>query len=233
MGENIYCRKRIASTTLSWHVSLLLLLPAGIAIYDAQQRGFPSVAHWLQAQLLKDKNPTAGPAAAAAAAPAATKPMSSSGSNVSSEGEAEVATACTAAAAAEAGKPVAGKKGAAAAGRKKGAAAASAAAEYGPLSSQESCHDDAAVAVAATAVAPGTPQKAFEAPTPGPAVAEEGAAVRRSTRAAAAAAAGVGGKLAAAAKAAAAAVMVAAVPASKRACVGESVGTRKSLRFKH
>jgi hypothetical protein len=41
------------------------------------------------------------------------------------------------------------------------------------------------------------------------------------------------GKVAAAAKAAAAAVMVAAVPASKRACVGESAGTRKSLRFRH
>lgn len=27
--------------------------PTGIAIYDAQQRGFPSVAHWLQSQMRK------------------------------------------------------------------------------------------------------------------------------------------------------------------------------------
>jgi hypothetical protein len=172
------------------------LLPAGIAIYDAQQRGFPSVAHWLQAQLMKEKNP-------AAAAPAATKPVSSSNSNASSQGEAEVATAAVAAAAAS-------KPGAKSLARgKKGAAGAEPEAAVALVSSQESRQD--------AAVAPGTPQKGFEAPTPGPAAAEKGEAAGRTKRGAAKAAA----------------VMVAAVPAGKRVCAGGSAGTRKSLRFKH
>lgn len=181
------------------------LLSAGIAIYDAQQRGFPSVAHWLQAQLQKEKNNPA-------AVPAASKPVSSCNSNAASQGEAEVATAAVAAAAAS--KPgAAGKKGASLARVKKGAAAAAGAeseAAMALISSQESRQD------AAAAVAPGTPQKGFEAPTPGPAAAAEKGA-RRTARGAAKAAA----------------VMVAAVPAGKRVCAGGSAGTRKSLRFKH
>jgi hypothetical protein len=101
-------------------------------------------------------------------------------------------------------------------GAKKGASAAAGAeseATLAMVSSQESRQD----AAAAAAVAPGTPQKGFEAPTPGPASAEKEGAARRPTRGAAKAAA----------------VMVAAVPAGKRVCAGGSAGTRKSLRFKH
>eukprot|EP00879_Flechtneria_rotunda_P025552 GHRR01027157.1.p1 GENE.GHRR01027157.1~~GHRR01027157.1.p1 ORF type:complete len:307 (+),score=127.84 GHRR01027157.1:1042-1962(+) len=57
--------------------------PTGIAIYDAQQRGFPSVAHWLQAQLRKRTTPTAEPTAAAASAGADVTPSADSNAAVS------------------------------------------------------------------------------------------------------------------------------------------------------
>mmetsp|Transcript_14536 Transcript_14536/g.31132 ORF Transcript_14536/g.31132 Transcript_14536/m.31132 type:complete len:396 (-) Transcript_14536:291-1478(-) len=56
--------------------------PTGIAIFDAQARGFPSVGHWLQAQLKQQRSAdvppspaTPAPSAAAAPAPATPAPV--------------------------------------------------------------------------------------------------------------------------------------------------------------
>jgi len=205
--------------------------PTGIAIYDAQQRGFPSVAHWLQAQLIKSNNTSKAPAAAAAAAAAAAtsdKAVSSSGSNAASAAEEDEEAEVTAAGAAAGAA-------ATAATRTKGRAATKAAAAAAELGSQESRQDsstDNGDAAVAAAVAPSTPLKTCEG-TPGPgtaaaaAAAEGGAATRRTTRSAAGAAAGGNSK-----EGCVAATAGGAAPSSKRACVGESAGTRRSLRFR-
>jgi len=91
--------------------------PTGIAIYDAQQRGFASVAHWLQAQIKRRgaKGLEDGEEGAAAAAAGG---VSGSGGSKSAGGKKRAAGAA-ASAAADCGKRVTrgcGSSGAAAAG---------------------------------------------------------------------------------------------------------------------
>ncbi|KAF8071226.1 SAD2 [Scenedesmus sp. PABB004] len=187
--------------------------PTGIAIYDAQQRGFPSVAHWLQAQLKRR-----GVAAVKAGDTGDDEPAprgascsqgSSQGSN-SSDKEGEAAAPAVASApratraAAKVSSPAAAAKAPAAAAKPPAAAKpAGRRAKGAPAPASSS---GAAASAAADAVqAPGTPGRGAESAEPG--------SGGRTTRA---------GAKAAPAPAAAAA---------KRACVGEAANARRSLRF--
>jgi hypothetical protein len=166
--------------------------PTGIAIYDAQQRGFPSVAHWLQAQLRKRGGSSGKEAgAAAAAADKQSQADSSSGS-----------------AAAGAGVEVYSSK----------------------RSSRGASGSKAASSSASGDVqAPGTPvrdavsagvESAAAAGVEAAAAAKGGRVTRRGGAAAAAAAAGF------------VAEGTEQEQSSKRVCVGENAGTRRSLRFR-
>eukprot|EP00775_Hariotina_reticulata_P003629 gene3629-3891_t len=178
--------------------------PTGIAIYDAQQRGFPSVAHWLQAQLRKRGSGNTGDAAKLSS--------NTNSSQASAESSDAAATAATTKAVRQ---PSKAKQAAAVAGK-----ASASKLQRSSSSADSSCGDADSSATAAAVEAPVTPMRGSEALTP--------AAAKRVTRAVvkAAAAAEVvssldcqlggqegGGE-------------------AKRACVGEGAGARRSLRFK-
>ncbi|WIA32303.1 hypothetical protein OEZ86_003146 [Tetradesmus obliquus] len=162
--------------------------PTGIAIYDAQQRGFPSVAHWLQAQLRK-RGGSSGKEAGAAAAAAGDKQSQADSSSGSA--------AAGAAAAAEVVSSKRSKKVAAAPGSSK-AASSSASAEV---------------------QAPGTPVR-------------DAVSAGVESAAAEPAAAGRGGRVTRRGAGAGFVADAEQEQSSKRVCVGEAAGTRRSLRFR-
>jgi hypothetical protein len=168
--------------------------PTGIAIYDAQQRGFPSVAHWLQAQLRKRGSSGKAGAEADAAADAA-------GDKLQSQADSSSGSAAAGAAAVEVNSSKRNSK-AAASGSSKAASSLASAGEV---------------------QAPGTPVR--DAVSAG----GESAAA-----AAAEPAAGRGGRVTrrSAAAAAAAGFETEQEQNSKRACVAENAGTRRSLHFR-
>lgn len=173
--------------------------PTGIAIYDAQQRGFPSVAHWLQSQLLKRSGKAAEETAAAPAGEAAAVAKGAKG------GDDAVAAPCDSSDA-----------GSAAVADVKASSKASSSSKNSSRS-PAACED--------SVEAPATPLRGAE----NAAAAAEGAA------AAGAAVGGKGGRVTrrnAAAAAALGHVVDVDEHSSKRACVSEAAGSRRSLRFR-
>jgi hypothetical protein len=173
--------------------------PTGIAIYDAQQRGFPSVAHWLQAQLRK-RGSSSGKAAAAGEKEGAEAGIVAD--KLQSQADSSSGSAAAGAAAAEVESSKRSSRAAVS-----GSSKASSSSASGDVQ------------------APGTPVRdaAGSAGGDSAAVAAEPAA-----------AGGRGGRVTrrGAAAAAAAGFETEQEQSSKRACIGENAGTRRSLRFK-
>jgi hypothetical protein len=162
--------------------------PTGIAIYDAQQRGFPSVAHWLQAQLRK-RGGSSGKEAGAGAADKRSQADCSSGSAAAGAAAVEVDSSK------RSSRGVSGSK-----------------------ASSSSASGDVQ--------APGTPVRDGVS-----------AGVESAAAAAEPAAGGKGGRVTRRGGAAAAAAGFVAEgteqeQSSKRVCVGDNAGTRRSLRFR-